>query len=118
MLDYGGEAMRARFAGLLPMLLAGALIMTAFSTEEAVAAGDESVLRIERIRIRARDRQGELFEEQADGMLAVCLQHEIDHLDGKLFVDYLSPLKQRMVRRKLEKQRRQQKADEPARTIF
>ena len=76
------------------------------------------VKRAERITIRAQDRHGNTFEEEADGMLAICLQHEMDHLDGKLFVDYLSPLKQRMVRRKLEKARRQQKVEEPARRII
>jgi peptide deformylase len=59
------------------------------------------------IRIKARDASGEPFEETLDGMHAVCLQHEMDHLNGKLFVDYLSPLKRQMVKRKLEKQRRQ-----------
>ena len=53
----------------------------------------ETVTRAERITMRALDRQGESFELQADGLLAVCIQHEIDHLDGKLFVDYLSNLK-------------------------
>jgi peptide deformylase len=65
------------------------------------------VSRAESIRIAALDRQGERFEEILEGMHAVCLQHEMDHLKGKLFVDYLSPLKRQMVRKKLEKQRRQ-----------
>ena len=65
------------------------------------------VSRAEKIRISACDRDGNTFEENLDGMHAVCLQHEMDHLKGTLFVDYLSPLKQRMVRKKLEKQRRQ-----------
>jgi len=56
--------------------------------------------------IRALDREGSPFEEQAEGLLAVCIQHEIDHLDGKLFVDYLSPLKRQRIRKKLEKQQR------------
>ena len=64
------------------------------------------VKRAERLRVRALDRHGEVFEMDADGLLAVCIQHEMDHLDGKLFVDYLSPLKREMVRKKLEKQRR------------
>ena len=64
------------------------------------------VKRAERITVRALDRHGQAFELVADGLLAVCIQHEIDHLDGKLFVDYLSPLKRDMVRRKLAKQRR------------
>ncbi|HZH44036.1 MAG TPA: peptide deformylase [Lysobacter sp.] len=64
------------------------------------------VTRANRITVRALDRNGQPFEMQADGVLAVCIQHEMDHLQGKLFVDYLSPLKRDMVRRKLEKQRR------------
>ena len=68
----------------------------------------EKVTRAERIRVRALDRQGESFEMDAEGLLAVCIQHELDHLDGKLFVDYLSTLKQQRVRKKLEKMKRQQ----------
>jgi peptide deformylase len=64
------------------------------------------VSRAEKIRIFAQNADGSTFEEDLDGMHAVCLQHEIDHLEGKLFVDYLSPLKRRMVTRKLEKQRK------------
>ncbi|MCK7595072.1 peptide deformylase [Pseudomarimonas salicorniae] len=64
------------------------------------------VKRHDRITVSALDRQGKAFELEADGLLAVCIQHEMDHLDGKLFVDYLSPLKQEMVRRRLSKQRR------------
>ena len=64
------------------------------------------VKRAEKVRVRALDRQGQPFELDADGLLAVCIQHEMDHLDGKLFVDYLSPLKREMVRKKLEKARR------------
>ena len=64
------------------------------------------VKRAEKIVVRAHDRQGQAFELAADGLLAICIQHEMDHLDGKLFVDYLSPLKRDMVRRKLAKQRR------------
>jgi len=66
----------------------------------------ERVQRAERVRVRALDRNGETFELDADGLLAVCIQHEIDHLDGKLFVDYLSQLKRQRIRKKLEKQRR------------
>jgi peptide deformylase len=66
----------------------------------------ERVQRAERIRVRALNREGETFELEADGLLAVCIQHEIDHLDGKLFVDYLSQLKRQRIRKKLEKQRR------------
>jgi len=65
------------------------------------------VNRAETIRVAAEDAGGVTFEEDMTGLHAVCLQHEMDHLKGRLFVDYLSPLKQRMVRKKLEKQRRQ-----------
>lgn len=64
------------------------------------------VSRAEKIHVSAQNQDGSSFEESLDGMHAICLQHEIDHLDGKLFVDYLSPLKQRMVIKKLEKQRK------------
>ena len=58
-------------------------------------------------RQRPRPRRPAVQQMQADGLLAVCIQHEMDHLAGKLFVDYLSPLKREMVRKKLAKQRRQ-----------
>ena len=64
------------------------------------------VTRANEITVKALDRHGQPFEMQADGLLAVCIQHEMDHLIGKLFVDYLSPLKREMVRKKLAKQRR------------
>ena len=66
----------------------------------------EPVARAQKIRVRALDRDGQPFELEADGLLAVCIQHEIDHLDGKVFVDYLSRLKQQRIRKKLEKQQR------------
>ncbi len=66
----------------------------------------EEVTRAGRVRVRARDRDGQPFELEAEGLLATCLQHEIDHLDGKVFVDYLSRLKQSRIRKKLEKQQR------------
>ena len=65
-----------------------------------------SVKRAENVTIRAQDTDGNLFEEQLEGLHAVCIQHEMDHLVGRLFVDYLSPLKRNMVRKKLEKQRK------------
>lgn len=67
----------------------------------------ETVKRAERIKIKAQDRDGNPFEMDAEGLLAVCIQHEIDHLDGKLFVDYLSSLKRQRIRKKLEKEERQ-----------
>jgi peptide deformylase len=65
----------------------------------------DKVRRAERITVRAQDRNGVAFEMQADGLLAVCIQHEMDHLDGKLFVDYLSELKRTRIRSKLAKER-------------
>ena len=67
----------------------------------------EKVQRAERVKVRALNRNGESFELEADGLLAVCIQHEMDHLEGKLFVDYLSGLKRQRIQKKLEKQRRQ-----------
>ena len=66
--------------------------------------------RAARIRVRALDRHGKPFEIDAEGMLAVCIQHEMDHLDGKLFVDYLSELKRQLIRRRLQKERKQRSA--------
>ena len=67
----------------------------------------EPVTRAEHIRLRALDRDGNVFEQEVDGLLAICIQHEIDHLDGKLFIDYLSNLKRQGIRKKLEKEGRQ-----------
>jgi peptide deformylase len=67
----------------------------------------ESVARPAHVIIRALNRDGAAFEEEAEGLLAVCIQHEIDHLEGRLFVDYLSPLKRQRIRSKLKKQRLQ-----------
>jgi peptide deformylase len=64
------------------------------------------VTRSNDISVRALDRTGQPFELTTDGLLSVCVQHEMDHLDGKLFVDYLSPLKREMVRKKLAKAKR------------
>lgn len=63
--------------------------------------------RAERVKIRALNRDGEPYELETDGLLAICIQHEMDHLMGKLFVDYLSPLKRQRIRQKLEKLARQ-----------
>jgi peptide deformylase len=66
----------------------------------------DDVERAERIRVRAQDSDGRTFERDLEGLLAVCVQHEIDHLDGRLFVDYLSEMKRQRVRKKLEKEKR------------
>ncbi len=70
----------------------------------------EEVERAEHIRVRFLDRNGEQQEMEVEGLLAICIQHEIDHLDGKLFVDYLSEAKRQRIRKKLEKDRRHQTA--------
>lgn len=67
----------------------------------------EEVERPDRVRVRARDEHGEAFEIEADGLLAVCLQHEMDHLDGRVFVQYLSRLKQGRIRSKMLKAERE-----------
>jgi len=67
----------------------------------------DKLSRATHIRVRALGRDGEPFEMDAEGLLAVCIQHEMDHLDGKLFVDYLSELKRQLIRRRLTKERRQ-----------
>jgi peptide deformylase len=66
----------------------------------------ETVNRPKTIEVTALGRNGEAFTKELNGLLAICLQHEIDHLDGKLFVDYLSPLKRQRIRKKLEKSQR------------
>ncbi len=70
----------------------------------------EEVERAEHVRVRFLDREGVAQEMEAEGLLAVCIQHEIDHLDGKLFVDYLSEAKRQRIRKKLQKERRHQSA--------
>jgi len=92
---------------------------------EGVAEGEEGCLsvpgvfdlvdRAARITVRALDRDGQPFELEAEGLLAVCIQHEMDHLEGKLFVDYLSELKRTRIRKKLEKERRERAGGAPQR---
>lgn len=92
---------------------------------EEVAVGEEGCLsvpgfteeveRARRIRVRALDLQGQPLEFDAEGLLAVCVQHELDHLEGKLFVDYLSDLKRQRIRKKLEKSRRESRESQSAR---
>lgn len=92
-------------------------------TREGVCVREEGCLsvpgefaeveRAAKIRVRAQDIEGRTFEFDADGLLAVCVQHEMDHLEGKLFVDYLSELKRTRIRKKLEKDRRQREPGTP-----
>lgn len=76
----------------------------------SVPGAYDTVIRAERVTVKALDRNGVAFDIDADGLLAECLQHEIDHLNGKLFIDLLSPLKRTMARRKLEKFKRRNAA--------
>lgn len=69
-----------------------------------------SVERAAEVTVKAQDKDGNWFELKAEGLLAICLQHELDHLVGKLFIDYLSPLKRDRIKKKLEKQARAAKA--------
>ncbi len=69
---------------------------------------EEKVRRAERVGVRALDRDGVAVEFDADGLLAVCIQHEIDHLDGRLFIDHLSALKRQRIDKRLAKQRRRE----------
>lgn len=68
----------------------------------------ETVKRSEWIKLSALDRHGEPFEIEAEGLFGYCIQHEIDHLDGKVFIDMLSPLKRNLARKKLEKYKREE----------
>jgi peptide deformylase len=70
----------------------------------------DEVKRASKIRVRAQDRDGHFFERDCEEILAVCVQHEMDHLDGRLFVDYLSSLKRERIRKKLEKERKERTA--------
>jgi len=72
----------------------------------------ETITRPSNVQVNAIDREGNPFEVEADGILAVCIQHEIDHLEGKLFVDYLSPLKRNRIRKKMIKAAREREEDE------
>jgi peptide deformylase len=72
----------------------------------------DEVQRAERVRVRAQDRTGAVFERELEGFLAVCLQHEMDHLEGKLFFDYLSDIKRDRIRKKLDKERKERAASQ------
>ena len=99
-----------------PLVLINPEILTRegeIATEEgclSVPGYFDEVKRAARIRVRAHDRDGNVFERDCDDILAVCVQHEMDHIDGKLFVDYLSSLKRERVRKKLEKERKERAA--------
>jgi peptide deformylase len=101
-----------------PVCLINPEIISKTGTEEmdegclSVPGVFEKVSRAEKIIVKALNLDGDCFELETDGLLAVCIQHEIDHLEGKLFVDYLSPMKRLRAKKKLEKDRRQ-KASKP-----
>ena len=92
-----------------PICLINPQIIQCDGTEEtqegclSVPGFYENVTRAERVKVRALDERGDNIEIDADGILAVCIQHEMDHLEGKLFVDYLSPLKRQRIKKKLQK---------------
>jgi len=67
----------------------------------------DDIQRAAKVRVRAQDKTGAVFEQELDGVVGVCLQHEMDHLEGKLFVDYLSDMKRDRIRKKLEKERKE-----------
>jgi peptide deformylase len=93
-----------------PVVLVNPEILSSSGTEEmqegclSVPDVYETVERAEKVTFRYLTLENELIEQEADDLLAVCLQHEIDHLNGKLFIDYLSPLKRTRISKKLEKQ--------------
>ncbi len=95
-----------------PLVLINPEILEASGEEEmeegclSVPGYFDVVKRAEKVTLKALDREGNEFVRDLDGLLAVCVQHEIDHLHGKLFVDYLSKLKRERIRKKLEKEAR------------
>lgn len=92
-----------------PLCLINPEIIAKDGTEESeegclsVPGFYEKVNRAERIKVKALNKEGQPFEFEADDLLAVCVQHELDHLEGKLFVDYISSLKRQRIKKKLEK---------------
>lgn len=73
----------------------------------SVPGARESIRRYNRLRFRALDRDGKPYEKEAEGLLAQCVQHELDHLNGKLYIDYLSSLKRERIRKRLEQDKRE-----------
>ncbi|WP_456377366.1 peptide deformylase [Thiolapillus sp.] len=109
-----------------PLVLINPEVLEASGEEEmeegclSVPGYFDMVKRAERVKMKALDRDGKEFILDLDGLLAVCVQHEIDHLHGKLFVDYLSRLKRERIRKKLEKEARMgtSMAKKPAQKII
>lgn len=100
-----------------PLCLVNPEILSTSGSEEmdegclSVPGVFEKVKRAAKLKLAALDRDGKAFEMEVDGLLAVCIQHEVDHLEGKLFVDHLSSLKRHRAKKKLEKDRRQKAAE-------
>ena len=103
------DAVRQLVADLLETMYAAKGIGLA-ATQVDVPDIYDKVQRATLIRVRALGTDGQPFELDVEGILAVCVQHEMDHLQGKLFVDYLSELKRQMIRRRLEKERKQRES--------
>ena len=103
-----------------PLVLVNPVISQTSGSEEmeegclSVPGVFETVQRAQQITVSALNRDGEAFELEVDGLLAVCIQHEIDHLDGKLFVDYLSSLKRERIRKRIAKSKREQAEPAPS----
>lgn len=95
-----------------PLVLINPELVSKAGTEESeegclsVPGFYEKVTRAESVLVRGLDREGQPIKMEANGLLAVCIQHEMDHLEGKLFVDYLSPLKRQLARKKVKKEQR------------
>ncbi len=106
-----------------PLVLINPEVVAAEGEEESeegclsVPGFFEKVKRAERVKVKALDRDGQPLELELEGLLAVCVQHEIDHLKGKLFVDYLSRLKRERIRKKLEKEARARQAARKAEPV-
>jgi peptide deformylase len=105
--DVGNEGERAPMFVINPEIV-GQSETTNLAEEGCLSLPKQfgEVSRFDQVRIRYLDREGEVRELEAEGLLARCLQHEIDHLDGILFVDHLSPLKRTMILRRLAKAKR------------
>ena len=105
-----------------PLVLVNPEILTRegeASTEEGCLSVPnifDEIKRAAKVRVRAQDRNGASFERDFDDILAVCIQHEMDHLEGRLFVDYLSDLKRERIRKKLDKDRKERAAGAPAKS--
>lgn len=105
-IDVSEERNQAR-AFINPEIIARAGVELSEEGCLSVPGTYEDVERAQLVTVRALDRDGVEFTLQADGLLGVCIQHELDHLNGKLFVDYLSDLKRTRIRKKLEKEQKE-----------